>query len=104
MDKRSKADDVYQGRLHHDVKAIGKSNYKTGSRCVPLADIHDDKTMNWQNNTMRQMDDAKEMNFNHITDDTTSHTTNDTRLVLRDLLHKTVVTILLSPSTKASPT
>ena len=32
---------------------------------------------------MRQVDDGKEMNFNHITDDTTSHTTNDTRLSIK---------------------
>ena len=39
--------------------------------------------MNWQNNTMRQMDDAKEMKPNHLTDDTTSNTTNDTRLGIK---------------------
>ena len=36
--------------------------------------------MNWQDNTMRLVDDAKEMNSTHLHDDTTPHTTNDTRL------------------------
>ena len=80
LDKRSKADDVYQRRLNNDVKVMKKSNYQTGSRFALLTDIHDDKTMNWQDNTMRQMDDAKEMKSNHLHDDTTPHTTNDTRL------------------------
>ena len=83
LDKRSKADDVYQRRLNHDVKAMGRSNYRTGSRFAPLADILDDKTMNWQNNTTRQVDDATEMNLNHLTDDTTSQTTNDPRLSIK---------------------
>ena len=50
-----------------------------GSIFFPLTDLDNDKTMNWQNNTMRPVDDAKEMKPNHLTDDSTSNTTNDTR-------------------------
>ena len=41
-------------------------------------------SLNWQNNTiMRQLDVAKEMDSNHLHDDTTLHTTNDTRHSIR---------------------
>ena len=80
LDKRSKADDVYQRRLQKDEKAMGNSLQHNGSRFSPLADIHDEKTMNWRSNTMKQVDDAKEMDSNHLHDDSTIHTTNITRL------------------------
>ena len=83
LNKRSKADDVYQRRLNNDVKAMRKPIYQTGSRFAPLADNHDDKTMNWQNNTMRQVDDAKRMNVDHLTDDRTPQTTNDSLLSIK---------------------
>ena len=79
-DTRSKADDVYQRRLQHDEKAMGNSLQNNGSCFSPLADIHDEPEMNWQNNTMRQVEDAKEMDSNHLHDDTTLHTTNNTQL------------------------
>ena len=80
LDKRSKADDVYQRRLQKDEKAMGNSLKHNGSRFCPLADIHEEQTMNWQNNTMRQVDDVKEMDSTHLPDDPTLHTTNTTRL------------------------
>ena len=80
LDKRSKADDVYQRRLQKDEKAMGNSLHHNGSRYSPLADIHDEQTMNWQNITMRQVDDAKEMESTHLRDDSILHTTNTTRL------------------------
>ena len=83
LDQRSKADDVYQRRHSHDVKAMRNSNYQTGSRFSIFADIHDENLMNCQNSTMRQVDDTKEINFNHLTDDTTTYTTNDKRLSIK---------------------
>ena len=80
LDKRSKADDVYQRRLQKDEKAMENSLQHNGIRFSPLADIHDEQTMNWQNSTMRQVDDAKEMDSNHLHDDSTLHTTNTTQL------------------------
>ena len=83
MDKRSKADDVYQRRLQKDEKAMGNSLSHNGSRFSPLADIHDEQIMIWQNNTMntmRQVDEAKEMDSNHLHDDSTTHTTNNPQL------------------------
>ena len=62
---------------------MGNSNYQTGNRFSPLTDTHDDKTINWQNNTMMQVYDAKEMKTDHLTDDTTTHTTNDIRLSIK---------------------
>ena len=80
LDKRPKADDVYQRRLPNDEKAMGNARQHNGSRFAPLAEINDEHEMNWQHNTMRQVDDAKEMDTNHLHDDSTSHTTNDKRL------------------------
>ena len=80
LDTRPKADDVYQRRLRKDEKAMGNALQHNGSRFSPLAEIHDETEMNWQNNTMRQVDDAKEMDSNHLHDDSTLHTTNKTRL------------------------
>ena len=80
LDKRSKADNVYQRRLQKDEKATGNSLQHNGSRFSPLVDIHDEQTMNWQNNTMMQVDDAKEMGSNHLHDNSTLHPTNTTRL------------------------
>ena len=80
LDKRSNADDVY-----HDEKAMGNPTQHTGSRFSTLADFDSDKTMNWQNNTKRQVDDAKEMKHNHLTDDPTPNNTNDARLSIKIL-------------------
>ena len=59
---------------------MGKASRHNGSRFSPLAELHDETEMNWQNNTMRQVDDAKEMDSNHLHDDSTSQTTNSTQL------------------------
>ena len=83
LDKRPKADDVYQRRLHSDEKAIGNARQHNNNRFSPLAEIHDEHKMNWQNNTMRQVDDAKEMDTTHLQDDSTLHTTNDTWLSIK---------------------
>ena len=83
LDKRPKADDVYQRRVSNDEKAIGKARQHNGSRFSPLAEINDEHEMNWQHNTMRQVDDAKEMDTNHLQDDSTLHTTNDTQLSIK---------------------
>ena len=80
LDKRPKADDVYQLRLRNDEKAMGNASQHNGSQFSPLAEIHDESEMNWQNNTMRQVDDAKEMDTNHLHDDSTLQTTNNTGL------------------------
>ena len=80
LDKRPKAYDVYQQRLHNDEKTMGIARQHNDNRFSPLAEIHDEHEMNWQNNTMRQVDDAKEMDTTHLQDDSTPHTTNDTRL------------------------
>ena len=79
LDKRPKADDVYQRRLSNDEKAMGIARQRNGSRFSPLAEINDEQTMNWQQNTMRQVEDAKEMETNHLDDDSTSHSTIDKR-------------------------
>ena len=78
LDTRPKADDVYQRRLRKDEKAMGNALQHNGSHFSPLAEIHDETEMNWQNNTMRQVDDAKETDPNHLHDDSTLHTTNKT--------------------------
>ena len=83
LDKRPKADDVYQRRLHNDEKAMGIARQHNDNRFSPLAEIQDEHEMNWQNNTMRQVDDAKEMDTTHLQDDSTPHTTNDTRLGIK---------------------
>ena len=83
LDKRPKADDVYQRRLPNDEKAMGNARQHNGSRFAPLAEINDEHEMNWQHNTMNQVDDAKEMATNHLHDDSTSHTTNDKRLSIK---------------------
>ena len=80
LDKRPKADDVYQRRLTIDEKAMGNARQHNGSRFAPLAEINDEHGKNWQHNTMRQVDDAKEMDTNHLHDDSSSHTTNDKQL------------------------
>ena len=80
LDKRPKADDVYQRRLDNDEKAIGIARQHNDNRFSPLAEIHDEHEMNWQNNTMRQVDDAKEMNTTHLQDDSTPQTINNTLL------------------------
>ena len=54
-----------------------------GSRFSPLAEINDEQEMNWHTNTKRQVEDAKEMDSNHLHDDSTSHTTNDKRLSIK---------------------
>ena len=92
-DKRPKADDVYQQRLSNDEKAMGNARQRNGSRFSPLAEINDEQTMNWQQNTMRQVDDAKEMNTNHLDDDSTSHTTIDKRLSIKNMQNIVVLTI-----------
>ena len=83
LDKRPKADDVYQRRLSNDEKAMGNARQHNGSRFSPLAEINDEHEMNWQHNTMRQVDDAKEMATNHLHHDSTSNTTNNKRLSIR---------------------
>ena len=83
LEKRPKADDVYQRRLHNDEKAMGKARQHNNNRFSPLAETNDEHEMNWQNNTMRQVDDAKEMDTNHLQDDSTLHTTNNTRLSIK---------------------
>ena len=83
LDKRPKADDVYQRRLSNDEKAMGNARQHNGSRFSPLAEINDEHEMNWQHNTMRQVDDAKEMATNHLHHDSTSHTTNNKRLSIK---------------------
>ena len=83
LDKRPKADDVYQRRLSNDEKAMGNAPQRNGSRFSPLAEINDEQTMNWQQNTMRQVDDAKEMDTNHLDDDSTSYSTIDKRLSIK---------------------
>ena len=80
LDKRPKPDDVYQRRLRNDETAMGNARQHNGSRFSPLAEIHDEPEMNWQNNTMRQVDDAKDMDTNHLHDDSTLQTTDNTRL------------------------
>ena len=82
-DKRPKADEVYQRRLSNDEKAMGNARQRNGSRFSPLAEINYEQTMNSQQNTMRQVDDAKEMNTNHLDDHSTSHTTIDKRLSIK---------------------
>ena len=59
---------------------MGNSLHYKGSRFSPLAENHDEQTMNWQNNTMRQVDDAKGMDDHYLHDDSTPHTTHNTRL------------------------
>ena len=93
LDKRPKADDVYQRRLSNDEKAMGNARQHNGSRFSPLAEINDEHEMNWQHNTMRQVDDAKEMATNHLHNDSTSNTTNNNRLVLENMQRKIVLTI-----------
>ena len=83
VDKRPKADDVYQRRLHNDEKAMRNARQHEDNSFSPLAEVHDEPEMNWQNNTMRQVDYAKEMDTTHLLDDSTLHTTNDTRLSLK---------------------
>ena len=83
LDKRPKADDVYQRRLSNDEKAMGIARQRNGSLFSPLAEINDEQTMNWQQNTMRQVEDAKEMETNHLDDDSTSHSTIDKRLSIK---------------------
>ena len=83
LDKRPKADDVYQRRLSNDEKAMGNARQRNGSRFSPLAEFNDEQTMNWQQNTMRQVDDAKEMDTNHLDDDSTSYSTIDKRLSIK---------------------
>ena len=83
LGKGPKADDVYQRRLHNDEKAMGIARQHNDNRFSPLAEIHDEHEMNWQNNTMRQVDDAKEMDTTHLQDDSTPHTTNNTRLSIK---------------------
>ena len=83
LDKRLKADDVYQRRLRNYEKAMRNARQHKDNRFSPLAEIHDEHEMNWQNNTMRQVDDAKQMDTNHLQDDSTLHTTNDTRLSIK---------------------
>ena len=92
LDKRPKADDVYQRRLSNDEKAMGNARQRNGSRFSPLAEINDEQTMNWQQNTMRQVDDAKEMDTNHLDDDSTSHSTIDKRLSIKNMQNKVVLT------------
>ena len=77
LDKRPKADDVYQRRIFNDEKAMGNARQLNGSRFSPLAEINDEQAMNGQPDTMRQVDDAKEMETNHLDDDSTSHSTID---------------------------
>ena len=83
LDKRPKADDVYQRRLSNDEKAMGNARQHNGSRFSPLAEINDEHEVNWQHNTMRQVDDAKEMATNHLHHDSTPNTTNNKRLSIR---------------------
>ena len=83
LDKRPKADDVYQRRLSNDEKAMRNARQLNGSRFSPLAEINDEHTMNWQPNTMRQVEDAKEMETHHLDDDSTSHSTIDKRLSIK---------------------
>ena len=83
LDKRPKADDVYQRRLSNDEKAMRNASQLNGSRFSPLAEINDEQTMNWQPNTMRQVEDAKEMETHHLDDDSTSHSTIDKRLSIK---------------------
>ena len=66
LDKRPKADEVYQRRLRNNEKAMGNACQHNGSLFSPLAEIHDEPEMNWQNNTMRQVDDAKEMDTTQL--------------------------------------
>ena len=42
LDKRPKADDVYQRRLSNDEKAMGNARQLNGSRFSPLAEINDE--------------------------------------------------------------
>ena len=83
LDKRPKADDVYQRRLSNDEKAMGNARQLNGSRFSPLAEINDEQTMNWQPDTMRQVEDAKEMETNLLDDDSTSHSTIDQQLSIK---------------------
>ena len=83
LDKRPKADDVYQRRLHNDEKAMGTAREHNDNRFSPLAEVDDEHEMNWQTNTMRQVDDAKEMDTTRLQNDSTPHTTNDTRLSIK---------------------
>ena len=68
------------------------------NRFSPIAEIHDEPEMNWQNSTMRLVDDAKEMDTNHLQDDSTLHTTNDTRLSIK--IHATQSSINNSKTKK----
>ena len=92
LDKRPKADDVYQRRLSNDEKAMGNARQRNGSRFSPLAEINNEQTMNWQQNTMRQVDDAKEMDTNHLDDDSTSRSTIDKRLSIKNMQNIVVLT------------
>ena len=83
LDKRPKADDVYQRRLTNDEKAMGSARQHNGSRFAPLAGINDEHEMNWQHNTMRQVDDTKEKATNHLHHESTSHTTHNKRLSIK---------------------
>ena len=62
---------------------MGNARQHNDNRFSPLAEIHDEPEMNWQNNTMRQVNDAKEMDITHLQDDSSLHTTNDTRLSIK---------------------
>ena len=91
LDKRPKADDVYQRRIFNDEKAMGNARQLNGSRFSPLAEINDEQTMNWQPDTMRQVEDAKEMETNHLDDDSTSHSTIDQRLSIKNMQNRVVL-------------
>ena len=93
LDKRPKADDVYQRRLTNDEKAMGNARQHNGSRFVPLAEINDEHEMNWQHNTMRQVDDAKEVDTNHLHDDSTPTHQTTNGLVLKNMQRKIVSTV-----------
>ena len=92
LDKRPKADDVYQRRLSNDEKAMRNARQLNGSRFSPLAEINDEQTMNWQRNTMRQVEDAKEMETHHLDDESTSHSTITNDLVLKNMQNRVVLT------------
>ena len=65
-DLRSQADDLYQPRQKADEEAMKNINSPTGGRFLSLAEPCDDNAMNWQNNTKRQVDEAKEKKNNHL--------------------------------------
>ena len=63
-------------------------NSPTGGRFLSLAEPCDDKAMDWQNNnTKRQVDEAKEEKNNHLSDesDSATDTANDTRLSIENM-------------------